>query len=173
MYTCFGNVIRKASGYCKDCVKNMPQSNMYGASAAEIWELFDAFLSGEPSATSLALSTRPLGDAPRNALQKSFQAFGYGAQPCTFATIEVEGPDASNLDARALFMLIEGLDPVYLVCCDDQAARLLEAAYGSALPRDDHALPLGRNTVVFADLARMLETDGGKQRAWALLKRLQ
>ena len=65
----------------------MTQSNMYSASAADVWEIFCDHVEGNPAAVVLALSWNPLGDASRNALAKSFESLGYGKEVCAFATI--------------------------------------------------------------------------------------
>lgn len=149
----------------------MPKSSIYGAAAAEIWELFGDYVSGDESAVALVVSSAPLGDEARIALQKSLASLGYGSQPCTFASLS-SAASPLLLDASAIFMLVEGLDPVCIICADDAAATALEGAYRCAVPRDAFSHVFGRPAAVFQDFAAMLGSDDDKQRAWAILKRL-
>ena len=151
-------------------MKNMPRSNMYSASAADVWDLFCDYVEGNPSAIVLAVNSESLGDLSRNALAKSFESFGYGRNACAFASLVPRSDEEPALDAQALFMLIEGLDPVFLVCADDAAAIVVEAAYRTSLKRDAAARVFGRPAVVFRSLDQLMESPEGKQKAWAVLK---
>ena len=100
----------------------MSKSNMYSVSADEIRGLFDDYVEGSESGAVVALSGDPLPDHARDALEKSLEAFGYGREALACATLRPRtGIDASDdaddarLDPQALFLLIEGLDPVCLV----------------------------------------------------------
>ena len=148
----------------------MLRSNMYSASAADVWNLFRDYVEGNPSAIVLAVSGESLGDAARDALAKSFASFGYGKDVCAFATLVPRSDEEPELDAQALFMLVEGLDPVCLVCADDAAARALEAAYRTTLKRKAAVRIFGRSAVVFRSLDALMESPEGKQQAWAVLK---
>ena len=163
----------------------MPQSNIYSASADEMRVVFDEYLSGPESCVVMALSARPLDAVARNAIGKSLESFGYGEDACTFATLfpkdgglalESEGADGEGagigLDAQALFLLVEALDPVCLICADAESAAVLGEAYRVSYGMDTPARVFGRSAVVFRDFAAMLQTDGGKQQAWRLLKSL-
>lgn len=145
---------------------------MYGASAAEIWEIFGDHVEGNPAALALALSSAPLGDIARNALEKSFESFGYGAMPCAFATLAPRVGDGPSLDPQALFMLVEGLDPVCVVCTDAEAVHAVESAYRTTCPLDAPARVFGRSAATFRNLDTLLETPEGKQKAWSVLKTL-
>ena len=143
---------------------------MYSASAADVWNLFRDYVEGNPSAIVLAVSGESLGDAARDALAKSFASFGYGKDVCAFATLVPRSDEEPELDAQALFMLVEGLDPVCLVCTDDAAARMLETAYRTTLKRDAAARIFGRPAVVFRSLDALMESPEEKQKAWSVLK---
>lgn len=155
----------------------MAQSNMYSTSAADVWEIFCDHVEGNPAAVVLALSWNPLGDASRNALAKSFESLGYGKEVCAFATIlprsdaeEARDLQALALDPQALFMLVEGLDPVCLVCADGETAKVLGAAYRTSFKTDAATRVFGRPAAVFRSLDALMESPEGKRSAWAVLK---
>ena len=154
----------------------MTKSNMYSVSADEIWGLFADYVEGNPDAGALALSTKPLPPAALNALEKSLAAFGYGNDALAYATLlphetDAEGANAA-LDPQAEFLLIEGLDPICLIACDERAIASLEATYRTTCKRDAAQHIFGRPCGVCEDLPALLTTDQGKQRAWSLLKTL-
>ncbi len=124
----------------------------------------------------LVLSHDALDDVARNALSRSLQAFGYGAEACTFATLYPHDKDAEGgdiaLDAQALFLLIEGLDPVCVICADSNTAESVAGAYRTTCELDAATRVFGRPAVTFRDLSSMLATEDGKQHAWKLLKSL-
>ena len=148
---------------------------MYSISADEIRGLFEDYVEGSESGAVVALSDGPLPASARNALEKSLEAFGYGAEALAFATVLPRtGGEAGSarLDPQALFLLIEGIDPVCLVACDRQAAAALAATYRTACNRNAAQRIFGRPCVIFDDLPALLQSDAGKQRAWSLLKTL-
>ena len=173
----------------------MAKTSAYGASAREIRELFGDYLdggageaagagSGESAGEgagaaprpALALSAEPLPAVARNAIEKSLAAFGFGDDACLFATLvprdpTVEGGDI-RLDAQALFLLVEGLDPLYVIAADADSAAALAAAYRTEFPLDAPIRAFGRPAAAFADLGALLQTDAGKQKAWQVLKSL-
>ena len=71
-----------------------------------------------------------------------------------------------------LFTLVEGIDPLAIVATDAAAAARLARAYRQNIPVDEACRIFCRNGVAFRDLEGMLETPEGKQRAWALFKKL-
>ena len=160
-------------------VKNLAQSNIFEAGAVEISELFGDYLEGDvtPGAcVALALGETSPSDAVRNAIARSLAALGYGENACTFATLlpfdqDIEGADIP-LDAQSLFLLVEGLDPLRIIVTDRRSADLLASAYRTAFPNDSAARTFGKPTAVFRDLDVLLQTDAGKQKAWAVLKTL-
>lgn len=154
----------------------LPQSNIYSASAEEIRDLFGDYLRGSRACIALALSERPLPDEARNAVEKSLESFGYGTDSCAYATLlpadaDVEGGDIA-LDAQALFLMIEGLDPLCVICADEASAQALEQAYRTAFVPDSAARLFGRPAVAFRDFPAMMKSEKGKQQAWHLLKSL-
>ena len=160
-------------------VKNMVQRNIFEAGAVEVNQLFDDYLEGNsrPGACIvLALSQLPLDDSARTAIEKSLVALGFGGNGCTYATLlpaqpGTEGDDIS-LDAQSLFLLVEGMDPLRIISADRASSELLASAYRASFPLNAAVRVFGRPAVAFRDLSKLLETDDGKQKAWALFKTL-
>ena len=154
----------------------MAQSNIYGAGAASIFELFGDYVEGDAGRATLVLASKRPSNASLIALDKSLAAFGYGADAFSIATIKpldasVEGGDIP-LDPQALFLLVEGLDPLLLICADAEAISLACLAYHSQFEQDAPARVFGRPAVMFRNLDDLMESDAGKQKAWKLLKSL-
>lgn len=81
--------------------------------------------------------------------------------------------DASQpLADRALFAALEGLDPLAVIVTDRAAISALAHAYRTPALKPGTARLLGRETVLFDGFESMLESEDGRQRAWAMLKRL-
>ena len=128
---------------------------MYEVTLEETWDLFAPYLDGARTGIVCVASAARLGDAARSALEKSAAALGYAA-----------------LDGQALFLLLEGLDPLIVVAADAEAARALGAAYRQEVPLDGACRLFGRDAVAFKSFEHMLDDAQSKQAAWALLKKL-
>lgn len=140
-------------------------SNKYEVALDETWELFTNHLSGARAGLVLCVGAGALGGKARNALESSARALGYGEGACTFATV-------CDLEENALFVLVEGIDPVCIVTTDGKSAALLGQAYKCSVPSGKPTRLLGRTCVAFLDFDQMLTNDADKQIAWALLKKL-
>ena len=150
-----------------------PQSNIYEAGAADIRALFQDHVDGDSSRIALALSATSLDGAARQAIEKSLEAFGYGADSCSFAVLDPRGKDdgeGAELDPQSVFLLVEALDPALVVITDEKTGRVVAQAYRAAFDLDAPARVFGRPTCVFRDLTALLTTDNGKQTAWKVLK---
>ena len=143
----------------------MAGKSAYGASAREISELFADYLEGDANRPAFALSSQELDNDSRNAIEKSLEAFGYPPESCTFAT-------TGELDTQAIFLLVEGLDPLFVIATDRDATAALSQAYRTDFPPDSPIRVAGRPAVTFADLHSLMATPETKQRAWKLLKSL-
>lgn len=155
----------------------MAVNSTYGASEREIRELFSDYLEGDASRPALALGARPLAPEARNALDKSLEAFGYGADACTYVSLtplnnNAEGGDIP-LDPTALFLLVEGLDPLFVIACDSAATDALGKAYRTSFAPNAPMRVFGRSSAAFDSLETLLQTPEGKQKAWRVLKSLQ
>lgn len=153
-------------------MKKSANGNMYEVTLAETWELFAPYLSGAASGCVCVVSARPLDDAARGALESSAAALGYGRPGCTYAVLRGEDAKGATLDGQALFLLVEGLDPLVVIAADGESAAALAVAYRQEVALDAATHLFGRPAVAFASFATMLEDAKSKQAAWALLKKL-
>lgn len=149
---------------------------MYEVALDEAWELFGSHLDGARSALVCVVSDLPLDERSRGALDSSAGALGYGKTACAFATLHVrpEGGDDpfDTLDDQALFLMLEGLDPMCLVLADAAAASACARAYRCEVPLGKPCRVFGRTAVAFRNFPAMLDDGQDKQVAWALLKKL-
>lgn len=145
-------------------------SSMYETALDETWELFGDFLDGARTAPVCVLSGACLGQPARTALNSSMNALGYGQEACTFVSLSIG--EGATLDRQALFLLVEGLDPLCLIAEDAAAARALSEAYRCEVSAGKAQHVFGRPCVAFESFEDMLRDDHDKQLAWALLKRL-
>lgn len=141
--------------------------NPYALPLEEAWELFGGWLDGPRQATLLAISQGQLSDLARNALERTFEALGWGKDACTFLSWPPGMPDGN-----ALFAAVEGLDPTVLVIADEDVGDLLGSSCRCPVPYDACARFFGRECCAFRSFERMLESPQLKQKAWACLKRL-
>lgn len=139
--------------------------NKYKVALDETWDLFGSLMSGARSGLVGVISAKPLSDAAQNAVNSSARALGYGDDACTFITTE-------GLEEHALFVLLEGLDPLCLVAADGKTAALLGQAYRCSVPTGGACRLFGRTAVSFIDFESLLQAPQDKQIAWALLKKL-
>lgn len=154
-------------------MKKSANGNMYEVALAETWEMFASYLDGAPEGIVSVVSMQPLGHSARGALNSSLAARGYGRDACTFATLHPDaGADDAALDSPALFLLMEGLDPLALVVTDAHAAALLGQAYRHTIPLGEPSRLFGRDLVAFESFEELLDSPAKKQAAWALLKKL-
>ena len=145
-------------------------------------ELFADYLEGGFSEADSERAAMALGEhlpstVAHNAIEKSLEAFGYGSNACTFVSLmpidaQREGGDIP-LDAQALFLLIEGLDPLHIIACDTAATTALAQAYRTHYNTDAPIRVFGRSSAAFSDLDALLQTPAGKQTAWRVLKSFQ
>ena len=182
--------------FARVSVNIMRESNMYSTPTAEIWDVFADYVVGTPNCMALVLSSR-VPEAPvKNAIEKSLASFGYPENTWAWATLFPRVGNAGEngsgladadadaeptgacidpgvkLDAQALFMLVEGIDPLCLIACDSESRDVLQDAYRAEIPLDSPARVFGRRTASFADLGALLHTDENKQKAWSILKSL-
>ena len=146
---------------------------MYEVTLEETWDLFAPYLDGARTGIVCVASAARLGDAARSALEKSAAALGYGCACCTYVVLRADGAagDAA-LDGQALFLLLEGLDPLIVVAAGAEAARAHRAAES---PEGTHhgARPrVGGDPLGLKSFEHMLDDAQSKQAAWALLKKL-
>ena len=144
--------------------------NMCVATLESTWSLFGEHLTGERCGIFLVISSTLLDGEARDALNSTAKTFGYGQAACTFA--QVEGANDTKLDATALRLLIEGLDPYCIVVTDAAAGQMLGEAYRAPLAPNSVARIMGRSVVALNSFESQLKNAQDKQVAWALLKSL-
>lgn len=144
----------------------MAQKSFYETGVQEAFELFRDYLEGAPERPVLVVSSDALPLEARNAIEKSAAALGLGEEACTYARLD------ECIDKNALFLMMEGIDPLYVVCTDGPAAQRLGETYRTEYILDGPARVFGRPGVTFANLEALIADDAGKRRAWELFKTL-
>ncbi len=77
-----------------------------------------------------------------------------------------------SLQEKELLIIIETLDPLCLVCCDQTSASYLATAYQCSIALETKTSLLNRPFRGFVDISRSLFDKEEKQKAWQLLKTL-
>lgn len=139
----------------------------YSAGRAHVFRAYGQFISGNDAGLFVVLAGADCTDAAREALAKSAQALGYGADGVTFVSVA-----GQELSGDALYEVVEGLDPIALVCAGEEATRLFSQAY--RLQAAPHAAQRvqGREVRLLPQIAQNMETPQGKQLVWHALKSL-
>lgn len=146
---------------------------MYEVALDEAWDLFGEHLDGSRAALVCAVSERAPSDRSRTALESAANSLGYGPAACAFVSLHAsEGEDPAALDDQALFLLIEGLDPLCLIAADEASAQALGRAFRCEISLGKPGRAFGRSAVAFRNFDAMLDDGQDKQIAWALLKKL-
>lgn len=153
-------------------MKKSANSNMYSYAADAVQDLYGSFLDGFPEGLACIVSSGPLGEEAKTALSNSFRKLGYGESPCCFVNLSETGSAPDSLEGEALFALVEALDPYVLVAADAPAAKALSQSYRAPFNENAHGRAFGRSYAAFHSFEDALKSPEGKQRAWALLKKL-
>ena len=92
---------------------------MYEVTLSETRKRFAPYVTGAYEATAIVVCSHPLSETAMAALCSSTAARGYGRNACTFITLgEKPSEERPSLDEKALFLLIEGLDPLVIIAAD-------------------------------------------------------
>lgn len=142
------------------------KGNIYAYAREQAFRSYSDRLSGSPEGLVLVIFTTPPTDVAKDALEKSFEAIGFGQQACAFA-------DLSGLAPGDAFDVVEGVDPIALVAADEAAAALYAQAVRKPFPMLRPVRVFGREARAFAKLNAMFETDADKQAVWRLLKTMR
>lgn len=131
-------------------------------------------LGGEANAGDAGASMNDMASmaSGANAATSTSASASGGLTETSDASTGVSGASLDPLDAQALFLLLEGLDPLCLIAADVAAAQVLEKTYRTQVPLGKSCRVFGRTCVGFRSFAAMLEDAQDKQVAWALLKKL-
>ena len=103
------------------------------------------------------------------AIAKTAERLGYGHDDLAHVVIDTQ---ACCLSQDSLFELIEGLDPVCVCVVGQEAVSLFCQAYRLQVQSCVQTTALGRPVCLLADMATLLTSEDGRQKAWALLKML-
>ena len=96
---------------------------------------------------------------------KSAERLGFGLQAIAWCNV-------SGLTAEEVLDVVEGMDPIAIICLDEAATSIVSKAYDCSIEKDAATSVRGRRTVAFRSFASLLGNADDKQRAWALLKKL-
>ena len=155
----------------------MTHSIAYNTPNEEVAALFSDYLEGGSDCPAFVLSSTSLGAHARRALELTIEAIGYASPFCSFCALSTSespsGTTAPTLDAQALFLLIEALDPLFVIASDETSSYALGAAYRCKVASNTSLRLFGRPSVFFKDFEQLLASRDGKQAAWRLLKTLQ
>lgn len=151
-------------------MKISAKSNIFEVTVSGARSVYADFLRGTGNEPVLVVAQGNLADGARDALEKTTERLGYGKSACCWLTCAL--PDGVALGPQDLFTLIESIDPICCIVTDGEANALFAQAYHQAPVRDDVHRVLGRTCVSFGDFSAMLASSEGKQKAWALLKKL-
>lgn len=143
----------------------MVEKSIFEQANQEVFELFGDYLEGGSERPFLVLSSRMLEESAREAIGKSLMALGYEGGCCTYATL------AETIDKEALFILVEGLDPIYAIVTDESALIRLAEAYRTDYKPDAPIRLFGRTGIAFRNLEESIESPEGKRLTWELMKR--
>lgn len=144
----------------------MTSTKLYGRDRDAIWEQHNSRLSGNRNSLICVISSEALSQAATTALDKSFSAIGYGEEPCTYLTLD------TSVDDKALFSIVEGIDPIIVVIADGASIEACQKAWRQPIPVHTQTKVFGRRARAFANLDSWVADDKNKQRVWGLLKTL-
>lgn len=100
---------------------------------------FAAFIAGNAAARLVIASTRPFeaASAEMEAWTRIIAALNIADNDYAFVSQNPKNQDAS-LQARQLVHVIEGIDPIALICCDEAFFSQLKAGYAQAPTTENH-----------------------------------
>lgn len=133
----------------------------------ELADSSDARLNANENCMLLVLSSAPLPEDARTAIENSADKLGFGSDSCGW----LEG--AAKLSPQQIWRTIEGLDPEAVVITDSETASAVSAAYNQSITLDKLNRIACRNVSAFANFPDMLNDNRTKQIAWSVLKRLK
>ena len=144
-------------------------TSLYDVPRETLWVKYSPYLQGDSSSMLCIVTRATLSSDARSALLSSIQRLGYGLAYCI---ITLEPENHSPLEGKELLEVIETLDPLALICCQNESAIVLANAYRTGIPLDAPGKLLGRPICAFSDFDKMLQRADTKQKAWQLIKSL-
>lgn len=168
-------------------VNNSVNSNIYAFDAARVLEKYSGFAEGDANRVIVVVSERALNSTAVDAIRKSVDKIGFGADACAWLSLVGEDAEigaergeqvgqnsdgADRLTPGDVYDFVEGMDPICMVVADAPSAKVVAQAYGEDVGCDAVNRVNGRTVVAFRNFESMLDDEDSKQRAWRLLKRL-
>lgn len=150
----------------------MAGKSLYSAAAQEVFDLFDDYIEGVFDRPFLVVCSQTPGDAATTAIEKSLTVLGFTAPAYSLVQLN---PTAATcaLDDQAALLLIEGIDPLHVICTDAGTTDVLSKAYRTKLELNAVVRLWGRTGVAFENLDTLINTETGKRTAWELFKALR
>lgn len=139
----------------------------YSAGRAAVLGAYESCISGNDAGLFVVVFGPDCGDASREALCKSASALGYGPDGVTFVDLS-----ARSLSAAELYEVLEGLDPIVVVCAGAEAVRQFSEAYRCQVAPHAAQRVQGREVRAFPQIDGQMESNEGKQAVWRALKSL-
>lgn len=149
-------------------------SNPYERTRLQALEPYAVFVDNPQPGALVVVGSSPENLAHptlRTALAASAERFGYTLSDIAWISRETQKGNApTQLEDKALLHIIEALDPIALIICDEDSAHACARAYRTHLDLDSATTLLIRPCACFTNLVFLLDTPAGKQRAWHILK---
>ncbi len=107
-----------------------------------------------------------------NALEASFAYFGYSTNACIpLSLTPLHDPtEPYCLDPASMNILIEGIDPHFIIALDLDSFNVLNVIYKNSLQLNKSIIILGRPIASFENFANSLNTQEGKKKVWVVLR---
>lgn len=149
-------------------------SNPYERARTQALTHYAAFVDNPQPGALVVVGSSPevlANPTLRTALIASAERFSYTQGDLAWISRETQEKDApAHLEDKALLHVIETLDPIAVIICDEDSAYACARAYRAHLDLDSATTLLIRPCACFTNLVFLLDTPAGKQRAWHILK---
>ncbi len=145
---------------------NLSQDSIFGRIRHDALAPFSDVIHGSENSLFFIVSSASLEESSRNALTASAQRLGYSTKQLAFIVLN------KQTTPNDLLHIIEAIDPLCVVITDLAAVKTASAAFNVPLALETREFLLGRGCCCFESFESMLESEEGKQKAWACLKTL-
>lgn len=145
---------------------NSSQDSVFGRIRHDALAPFLDIIHGSENSLFCIVSSASLEENTQNALIASAQRLGYSAKQLAFIVLN------KQTTPNDLLRIVEAIDPLCVVITDLVAAKTASAAFNVPLALETREFLLGRGCCCFESFESMLESEEGKQKAWACLKTL-
>lgn len=149
-------------------------SNPYERARTQALEPHAAFVSNPQPGALVVVGSSPevlANPTLRTALIASAERFSYTQSDLAWISRGTQEKDTpAHLEDKALLHVIETLDPIAVIICDEDSAYACARAYRTHLDLDSATTLLIRPCACFTNLVFLLDAPAGKQRAWHILK---